>query len=184
MCKGVKVLDSLKLNDKNIAILKKELEILGKSYNAIHIRVESDWSNQWAKTPENLLIDLYYKSEINQQENSLFFSTGEKHNEIKDNFNKLNIKNHTFESSELLYDLKTAISYTICLLSNHFISNTYSTFSSLITMQRELIYKNNNNFSYNNNSIYKRVDKGLHYKKVKETNKNAANYVEIVDFLD
>jgi hypothetical protein len=50
-------------------------------------------------------------------------------------------------------------------------------------MQRELIYKNDNNYSYNKNFIYKRVDKGLNYKKVIETNKNASTYVEIVDKL-
>jgi len=60
------------------------------------------------------------------------------------------------------------------LLSNTFISHTDSTFSSLITMQRELIYKNGNNYSYNVNSIYKRVDKGLNYKKVHNTFKDAS----------
>ena len=116
--------------------------------------------------------------------NTLFFSTGESHDEIKKSFRKINVKSNTFVSSELLYDLKTAISYTICLLSDTFISHTYSTFSSLITMQRELMYKNTKNYSYDNISIYKRLDKGLNYKKVIKTNKNAKTYVEIVDNLD
>ena len=51
-------------------------------------------------------------------------------------------------------------------------------------MQRELIYKNTKNYSYDNTSIYKRLDKGLNYKKVIETNKNAKTYVTIIDKLD
>ena len=179
----IQVLDALKLNKTNITILKKELEILGNNYNAIHMRTESDWPGEWNKISNDLIINLYKKSNIYDFENFMFFSTGELHNQIKEGFNKINVKNHTFESNELLYDLKTAISYTICLLSNTFISHTYSTFSSLITMQRELIYKNNKNYSYNKNFIYKRLDKGLNYKKVIETNKNALTYVEIVDKL-
>ena len=51
-------------------------------------------------------------------------------------------------------------------------------------MQRELIYKNTKNYSYNNISIYKRVDKGLNYKKVLETNKDAKTFVTIVENLN
>lgn len=179
----LKVLNSLKLNKKNMIILEKELSRLGIKYNAIHLRTESDWPDTWQKNSNELIISLYKKSRIYDNNNSMFFSTGESHNHIKDQFKKKNIESHTFESSELLYDLKTAISYTICLLSDVFISHTYSTFSSLITMQRELSYKNYNNYSYNNNIIYKRVDRGLNYKKVVETNKNASTYVEVVDSL-
>jgi hypothetical protein len=112
----------------------------------------------------------------------MFFSTGELHNQINEEFKKINVKSHTYLSDQL-YDLKTAISYTICLLSNIFISHTYSTFSSLITMQRELIYKNDNNYSYNKFCIYRRIDRGLNYKKLIETNKDANTYVEIVNTL-
>jgi hypothetical protein len=45
------------------------------------------------------------------------------------------------------------------------------------------MYKNYKNYSYNSNSIYKRLDKGLNYKKVVETNKDASTYVEVVDNL-
>jgi hypothetical protein len=50
-------------------------------------------------------------------------------------------------------------------------------------MQRELIYKNSKNYSYDSISIYKRLDKGLNYKKVIENNKNAKTYVKIVNNL-
>jgi hypothetical protein len=180
----IKVLDALKLNNNNMNLLKTELKLLGNNYNAIHMRTESDWPGDWNKTSNNLIINLYKKSNIYDCKNTLFFSTGEAHDEIKKGFRKINVNSHTFVSSELLYDLKTAISYTLCLLSDTFISHTYSSFSSLITMQRELIYKNNKNYSYDNISIFKRVDKGLNYKKVIETNKDAKTYVTIVDKLD
>jgi hypothetical protein len=179
----IKVLDALKLNNNNMTLLKKELNLLGNNYNAIHMRTESDWPGSWKKISNDLIINLYKKSIIYDSKIPLFFSTGEAHNEIKHKFNKINVISHTFVSSELLYDLKTAISYTICLLSDTFISHTYSTFSSLITMQRELIYKNSKNYSYDNNLIYKRVDKGLNYKKVFEKNKDAKTYVTIVNNL-
>ena len=179
----IKVLDALKLNNSNMNILKKELNLLGNNYNAIHMRTETDWPGSWEKNSNDLIVDLYKKSTIYDSKTPLFFSTGEAHNEIKHKFSKINVTSHTYVSSELLYDLKTAISYTLCLLSDTFISHTYSTFSSLITMQRELIYKNNKNYSYDSNSIYKRLDKGLNYKKVIETNKDAKTYVEIVSFL-
>ena len=165
-------------------LLKTELNLLGNNYNAIHMRTESDWPGTWNKISNDLIINLYKNSKIYDCKNTLFFSTGESHDEIKKSFRKINVKSNTFVSSELLYDLKTAISYTICLLSDTFISHTYSTFSSLITMQRELMYKNTKNYSYDNISIYKRLDKGLNYKKVIKTNKNAKTYVEIVDNLD
>ena len=180
----IKVLDALKLNNNNMNLLKTELNLLGNNYNAIHMRTESDWPGTWNKISNDLIINLYKNSKIYDCKNTLFFSTGESHDEIKKSFRKINVKSNTFVSSELLYDLKTAISYTICLLSDTFISHTYSTFSSLITMQRELMYKNTKNYSYDNISIYKRLDKGLNYKKVIKTNKNAKTYVEIVDNLD
>jgi len=178
----LKVLDSLRLNENNIIIFKDTLNILGNDYNAIHMRTESDWPNDWEKLSIDTLVSLYNTSCLNENK-TLFYSTGESHEEIKNKFNDINIKNHTFQNSNLLYDLKTAISYTICLFSNKFIGNTYSTFSSLISMQRELIYKNTENFSYNNSCIYKRLDKGLHYKKCFETYKDASSYVEILDSL-
>lgn len=177
------VLDALKLNKKNIILLKEHLNILGDNYNAIHLRSESDWPGSWNKITNDKIVDLYKNSNIYDNSNYMFYSTGESHHEIKELLNNININNHTFESKDLLYDLKTAISYTLCLLSNAFISHTYSTFSSLITMQRELSYKNFNNYSYNTNEIYKRVDRGLNYKKVCETNKDASTFVEIIDFL-
>jgi hypothetical protein len=180
----IKVLDALKLNNNNMNILKKELKLLGNNYNAIHMRTESDWPQSWEKNSNDLIINLYKKSTIYDCKTPLFFSTGESHNVIKEKFSKINVKSHTYVSSELLYDLKTAISYTLCLLSDTFISHTYSTFSSLITMQRELVHKNTKNYSYDNISIYKRLDKGLNYKKVIETNKDAKTYVEIVNNLN
>jgi hypothetical protein len=179
----LKVLDALKLNKHNITILKEYLNILGDNYNAIHLRTESDWPNCLNKISNGKIVEFYKNSEIYDNSNYMFFSTGESHSQIKQLFNNIGVKNHTFESQVLLYDTKTAISYTICLLSNIFISHTYSTFSSLITMQRELSSKNFNNYSYNMNKIYKRVDRGLHYKKVHETNKDASTFVQIVDFL-
>jgi hypothetical protein len=180
----IKLLDALKLNDNNMNILKTELNLLGNNYNAIHMRTESDWPGNWNKISNNLIINLYKKSNIYDCKTPLFFSTGESHDTIKKQLSKINVISHTFVSSNLLYDLKTAISYTLCLLSDTFISHSYSTFSSLITMQRELIYKNTKNYSYDNTSIYKRLDKGLNYKKVIETNKNAKTYVTIIDKLD
>jgi hypothetical protein len=180
----LKVLDALRLNKKNMILLKKELDILGSNYNAIHIRNESDWPKDWNKVSNNVIINLYKNSNIYDCSNNMFFSTGESHMEIKNGFNEINVISHTFESSSMLYDLKTAISYTICLLSNTFISHSHSTFSSLITMQRELIYKNFKNYSYNNNCIYKRIDRGLHYKKNYNTNKSASTNVEIIDILN
>jgi hypothetical protein len=179
----LKVLNALKLNKINLNILKEQINILGNNYNAIHLRTESDWPNSWNKITNDKIVELYKNSDIYDKTNSMFFSTGESHSEIQQLFNNINVKNHTFENKYLLYDLKTAISYTLCLLSNVFVSHTYSTFSSLITMQRELSYKNFNNYSYNHIYIYKRIDRGLNYKKVHETYKDASNYVQIVDFL-
>lgn len=179
----LKVMDALRLNSENMIILKRELSNLKNNYNAIHMRSESDWPGCWEKTPNDLLIQLYKNSSIFDENKPIFFSTGESHDQIKQSFNSIGIRNSTFESSDLLYDLKTAISYTICLLSDTFISHTYSTFSSLITMQRELSYKNDKNYSYNSSHIYRRVDRGLNYKKVNETGKNASTYVEISEIL-
>jgi hypothetical protein len=178
----IKVLDALRLNKNNIIILKKELAFLGNDYNAIHMRTESDWPGDWNKVSNNSIINFYKQSSIFDCEKKMFFSTGEQHSQIKEGFKQINVTSHTYLSNQL-YDLKTAISYTICLLSNIFISHTYSTFSSLITMQRELIYKNDKNYSYNKNCIYRRIDRGLNYKKVVETNKSANTYVKIVNTL-
>jgi hypothetical protein len=179
----LKVLNALKLNKQNLNILKQQLHILGNNYNAIHMRVESDWPGCWNKLSIETLIEIYKTNNLFNKDIPLFYSTGESHHIITEHFNNIGIVSHTFESQELLYDLKTAISYTVCLLSDNFVSHTYSTFSSLITMQRELTYGNYNNFSYDANKIYNRVDRGLHYKKTYETDKNASTYVEIVNYL-
>jgi len=179
----LKVLNALRLNKQHHVLLKEQLRVLGDNYNAIHIRTESDWPGCWNKMSNEKVVDFYKNSTLYDISNSMFFSTGESHSEIQGLFHTINVKNHTFEDKAMLYDLKTAISYTLCLLSNIFISHTYSTFSSLITMQRELSYNNDKNYSYNTNEIYKRVDKGLHYKKIHETNKDASTFVEIVDVL-
>jgi hypothetical protein len=87
----LKVLNSLKLNKKNMIILEKELIKLGKNYNAIHLRTETDWPDTWQKNSNELIISLYKKSSIYNCNNAMFFSTGESHNNIKEEFKKINI---------------------------------------------------------------------------------------------
>lgn len=179
----LKVMSALKLNKTNRDIIKKIMDELGENYNAFHIRTEHDWPQSWNKVTNSVLISLYRQSDIYDPSHNLFFSTGENHDEIESLFNQIHIASYTFSSSELLYDLKTAISYTICLLSNYFIGHSDSTFSSLITMQRELLHKNDNNYFYDSNGVYKRLDHGLHYKKNHFTHKNAGTNVDICTTL-
>lgn len=175
----LRVLGALRLNRENREILRKELMILGKKYNAIHIRNESDWPDDWVKMSTYRIVRMYRESGLDGG-GMLFFSTGESHHRVSRLLDKNGIRNRTFSDDEMKYDLKTAIAFAVCLFSDVFISHTYSTFSSLIVMQRELMLRKRRNYSYNHTRIYRRVDRGLHYKKNIESGKDASTPVRII----
>ena len=163
------LLKSFCINNKLFELDKLSLEYINKDiyslnniiknkFNSIHIRNEFDWPDTWGKIDNTTLVKMCDNN--NFKNKKMFFSTGENHNKINKLFNNINCKNCYFADNNLSYDIKTAISYKLCLLSDLFISHPLSTFSSLIVMQRELT-NNNNNYYYTLNDILKRNDKGL-----------------------
>lgn len=170
------VMKSLKLTKNNLELLNNIIN--KKDYNAIHMRIEKDWPNGWEKYNSDEIIKMLAECKLIEKKN-IFFSVGNNHSKVNNNLSKHYGENFYFEDNTMPYDLKSALSYMICLLSDSFISHTYSTFSSLITMQRELQFLNSNNYYYNSGSIKTRKDKGLMYKKVKGECNSSQGSLEI-----
>ena len=182
------VLSSLKLNNKNKQIKDKIQNKLGNIYNCIHLRIENDWKthmNHLYIHENNVINSLKKFYDNNSIEDRLFVSSAENYNVIENIFKHSKINIELFKDSLQFYDLKSAISFELCKESNIFIGLSASTFSSLITMVRELFHENNNNYYYTNTSIKKRNDKGIHYLKP-HVNYNidvVSTNVEIIDDL-
>ena len=137
------------------------------NYNCIHLRIESDWKTYgWGYLNEETIIGHFKNSCLYDIQKPLFFSTGENHNKIINLFNDININSFTY-CNDLLYDIRAAISFTLCIFSKNFISTTpftkagHSTFSCLLRLQRILVCNNLNNYYYDNSGIFKSNTPGV-----------------------
>ena len=69
---------------------------------------------------------------------------------------------HDYFDKNIEVEINSAINFEICSRAKYFIGISRSTYSNLISMKRALMNKNIS-FIYNyNNTIYRRIDKGLH----------------------
>ncbi len=166
--------DSTKLKVLKALRLKPELDKLVTEhtkdlFTSIQIRIENDWvayaKKKVVEKNETLLIDidtlLIMLSEFNIVGN-LFFTSGERHNEIYSALTKLGITPFYFFNPEFEYEINAAINFEICCKAHSFIGLSRSSYSNLITLKRAIVLENENSFIYNlNNKISPRVDKGL-----------------------
>ena len=161
----IHVLKSLILINK----YKEEVKYLinNLNYDSVHLRIESDWKSlPWGYVQEETIINNFQYSPIYDINKPIFFSTGENHEKIRQLFNNININSFTYLNDNM-YDVRSAISFTLCLFSNNFISSNpftnagHSTFSCLLRLQRILICNNYNNFYYNENEIIKSNTPGI-----------------------
>ena len=180
------------INKESIILLLLQFLVLNDKYlkyidscdisklNAIHIRIEKDWINdEWVNNEQNKLnksdsnelymideddlIDMYYDF---SNKHDIFFTLGEKQEQIKNKFKNKGINSEYFFNKDLEYEINGAINFTLCSMANKFIGTTRSTFSNLITLKRFLL-KNDNSYIYNySNKIRKRIDKGIHCEPV------------------
>lgn len=168
-CMNIIVLKSLKLNPKYNYILSS----LNYNFDAIHLRIEKDWVklNNRKKfiIPHYEILLINCKDLINIYKNTfyknniVFFTTGENQEAIKKMFENIYISSDYYYNPELEYEVNAAINFEICSKAQNFIGISRSTFSNLITLKRYLL-GNDNSFIYNyENTIKKRIDKGLHF---------------------
>ena len=122
-------------------------------------KLNKSYSNELYMIDEDDLIDMYYKF---SNKDDIFFTLGEKQEQIKNKFKNKGIISEYFFNKDLEYEINGAINFTICSMAKKFIGTTRSTFSNLISLKRFLL-KNDNSYIYNyNNKIMKRIDKGIH----------------------
>lgn len=163
----IKMLKSLKLNDKNKLFIERYTNISNQI--ATQFRVEKDWYSYslvkqgekdetvYVSIPDLVGMLLVYDKE------DLFFTSGESHEEIKTEFEKNNLSTNFFYDSNLEYEINAAINFELCCNSKIFIGNSRSTFSNLISLKRAIVLNNNNSYIYNyKNKILKRCDYGLY----------------------
>ena len=162
------VLKSLRLNKNLQDILDNQLN----NKIVVQFRVESDWQNHVKHH------DFNYRNEIPFSDsndiikmlrvkfkdfNEVFFTTGEKHTEIERLLSDERIKSNYFYDSTLEYEINAAINFEIIANSDIYVGISRSTFSNLLTLKRQLLLENNNNYIYNyNNEIVLRNDFGLY----------------------
>lgn len=163
----IHILRSLRLKTEYRNIVKKNL-----NYPlSIQIRIESDWvkhSMVMKATDEEIIIaDL--RQVINMLKDfkaeQVFFTTGENQSAVQYSLEENRIKSDYFFDDTLEYEINAAINFEILCNSQKFVGLSRSTFSNLITLKRNLILDNVENYIYNyKGKILKRIDYGLYFK--------------------
>ncbi len=162
------VLSSLNLNKQNKTYAN---QFKVENTNSLQIRIEDDWvaysKEKQKEIGENevLLIELHDLIDYYMQFSgeSIFFTTGQNHQYVKNQFSSKNINSDFFYDDCLEYEVNAAINFEICCRSKNFIGLTRSTFSNLVALRRALCNKDNS-YIYNlNNKIIRRVDSGLQH---------------------
>jgi hypothetical protein len=161
----INVLKSLKLKDDYLDIVKNHI----RTPLSVQFRIETDWVNhsKIIKPLENEILLIDPERLINMiktfNTSDVFFTTGENQSMVESLFDKSGIKSSYFYNNDFEYEINAAINFEILLQSEKFIGLSRSTFSNLITLKRQLILKNSENYIYNyNNTITKRNDYGLY----------------------
>lgn len=163
-CMNIAVLNGLKLNKLYEHLAKEEVDIF------IHLRIESDWVNhsknkiveadEMMLTNINQFVDMYNSTSF--QKSSIFFSSGENQEYIKNCLCEKGLESKFFFNKEFEYELNAAINFEIACRSKIFIGISRSTFSNCITLKRSCIGYEDNDYIYNfQNKIKKRIDNGL-----------------------
>ncbi len=137
---------------------------------AIQFRIESDWVtySQKKKVDDNEILLIDAEELINRLVNfnsrkNIFFTTGENQESIQSKLLHNGVKSSFFYDPSLEYEINAAVNFEILCQSNKFIGLSRSTFSNLITLKRQLILKNTENYIYNyGNEIHLRKDFGLY----------------------
>lgn len=164
----LRVIEALRLKPQYENIVKEYL--LNELETAIQIRTESDWTKhaeflEVSDQKESVLVNLdKIMSMISTMSisKSIFFTSGENHEEIIHYFKKLNYNVSYFYDPKLEYEVNAAINFEICSRASSFIGNSRSSYSNLISLKRAFLLNNDKSFIYNyGNEIHLRIDKGL-----------------------
>lgn len=164
----LRVLEALRLKPEYENIVKEYL--LKGLETAIQIRTESDWTKyaeflKVSDREESVFVSLdKIMSMIStmSKSKSIFFTSGENHQEIIGYLKKLNYNVDYFFDSKLEYEINAAINFEICSRASSFIGNSRSSYSNLISLKRAFLLGTDKSFIYNyGNDIHLRVDKGL-----------------------
>lgn len=168
-CAMVATMKSLRLNNSN-AVISNSVDGI-ESKNSMHIRIEGDWipyskrKEKSINSDEIFLIDIHnliQMYETKMKNESLFFTCGEKQNNIQSLFSEKNIQCEYIFDKDLEYEINAAINFDICCRSKQFIGLTRSTFSNLITLKRHLTNKDESYIYNYKKEILLRNDAGLH----------------------
>lgn len=160
-------LKSLKLIPCYLEIVNQYLDYM-KEATAIHTRIESDWlaysKVKKVLTKENLYTDIdniikLYKTK--KFTKNVFITTASTHDEIVKLFNLHNYECKYYFNNDIEVEICSAINFDICSNAKYFIGITRSTYSNLISFNRCLSNKNVNYIYNYNNTIYRRIDKGI-----------------------
>jgi hypothetical protein len=164
----LRVIEALKLRPEYENIVKEYL--VNGLETAIQIRTESDWTKhaeflEVSDRKESVLVSLdKIMSMIStmSKSKSIFFTSGENHQEIINYLKKLNYNVNYFFDSKLEYEINAAINFEICSRASSFIGNSRSSYSNLISLKRAFLLGTDKSFIYNyGNEIHLRIDKGL-----------------------
>lgn len=162
------VLKALRLKPEYQEIVEKKT--LNRPFTTLQVRTESDWvaysSIKKTNTDgESILVNqnkiLNMLSEFNVL-GELFFTSGENHDIIAQDLERIGLKSDYFFDATLEYEINAAINFEICCNADAFIGLSRSSYSNLISLKRAALLENDNSYIYNyNDVIIKRQDKGL-----------------------
>jgi hypothetical protein len=164
----IRVLNALKLKPEYEKIVDEYL--LNGLETAIQIRTESDWAKhaeflEISDCEESVLVSLEKIMSMYatmSKSNSIFFTSGENHQEIIGYLKKIKYNTSYFFDSKLEYEINAAINFEICSRASSFIGNSRSSYANLISLKRAFLLGTDKSFIYNyGNEIHLRVDKGL-----------------------
>ena len=140
------LLTSLKLTSNNELIKDEIIKSMNNDFNTFQMRIEDDWKKHCKPYYINEVKLIKFYKNFDDSNKNVFISIADKYNIVEDLCKKYNINSYFYKEKLSSYDLKAAISFKVCLEADNFIGLTSSTFSSLITLQRELESNNNNNY--------------------------------------